>query len=58
MSVFFTDSNSELWYTEVKKLGIEYISMPYTLNGKEYGYDLGETHNFKWFFENIRLINF
>ena len=28
MSVFFTDSNSELWHTHVKKLGIEYISMP------------------------------
>ena len=57
MSVFFTDSNSELWYTEVKKLGIEYISMPYTLNGEEYGYDLGETHDFKWFFDNIRKGN-
>ncbi len=54
MSVFFTDSNSELWYTEIKKLGIEYISMPYTLCGKEYGYDLGEKHDFKWFFDSIR----
>lgn len=54
MSVFFTDSNSELWFTEVKKLGIEYISMPYTLEGKEYGYDLGETHDFDWFFGSIR----
>lgn len=54
MSVFFTDSNSELWFTEVKKLGAEYISMPYTLGDKEYGYDLGETHDFKWFFNSIR----
>ena len=54
MSVFFTDSNCELWYTEIKKLGIEYISMPYTLEGVEKGYDLGETHDFKKFYSKIR----
>lgn len=54
MSVFFTDSNCELWYTEVEKLGIKYISMPYTLEGEEHGYDLGKTHNFKNFFSKIR----
>jgi len=54
MSVFFTDSNSELWYEEVDKLGIEYISMPYTLDGVEYGYDLGKTHNFDKFYSKIR----
>lgn len=54
MSVFFTDSNSELWYTEVEKLGIEYISMPYTLEGEEFGYDLGKTHNFEKFYSKIR----
>lgn len=54
MSVFFTDSNSELWYTEVEKLGIEYISMPYTIEDVEYGYDLGKTHDFKKFYSKIR----
>ncbi len=54
MSVFFTDSNTELWYTEIEKLGIQYISMPYTLEGKEHGYDLGKTYDYKNFFSKIR----
>lgn len=54
MSVFFTDSNSELWYKEVEKLGIQYISMPYTLEGEEFFYDLGKTHDYKKFFSKIR----
>lgn len=54
MSVFFTDSNSELWHTEVEKLGIQFISMPYTLEGEEHGYDLGKTHDYKTFFSKIR----
>lgn len=54
MSVFFTDSNSELWHTQVKKLGIQYISMPYTLEGVENGYDLGETHDYKKFYSKVR----
>ena len=54
MSVFFTDSNSELWYDKVEKLGIEYISMPYTIDDKEYYYDLGKATNFKEFYGKIR----
>jgi len=54
MSVFFTDSNCELWHTEVEKLGIKYISMPYTLEGVEHGYDLGKAHNFEKFYSKIR----
>ena len=54
MSVFFTDSNSELWHTEVEKLGIEYISMPYTLEDVESGYDLGKSHNFEKFYSKLR----
>lgn len=54
MSVLFTDSNSELWYTQIKKLGMEYISMPYTLDDKEYYYDCGETYDDKAFFDAIR----
>ncbi len=54
MSVFFTDSNSELWYTVVDELGIKYISMPYMLDGKEYGYDLGKTYDADAFFSALR----
>ncbi len=54
MSVFFIDSNSELWYDKVEKLGIEYISMPYTIDDKEYYYDLGKNTNFKEFYDKIR----
>ncbi len=54
MSVFFTDSNSELSFKEVEKLGIEFISMPYTLEGVESGYDLGKNHDYKYFFNKIR----
>jgi len=54
MSVFFTDSNSELWFNKVESLGIEYISMPYTINEVEMGYDLGKNHNFKQFYDQIK----
>lgn len=36
MSRFFCDSNCELWYDKIEKLGIDYISMPYTIGGEEY----------------------
>lgn len=54
MSVFFTDSNCELWWEKQEKLGIEYISMPYTLGDTEYYYDLGKEHNFKEFFDKVK----
>ena len=54
MSVFFTDSNSELWFDKVEKLNLQFISMPYTLNDVESGYDLGKTHDFKNFFNTIK----
>ncbi len=54
MSVFFTDSNSELWFDKVEKLNLQYISMPYTLEGVEAGYDLGKTNNFNAFFAKIK----
>ena len=54
MSVFFTDSNSEMWHDKVEALGLEYISMPYTLDGIEKGYDLGKTHDFNEFYAKIR----
>ncbi len=54
MSVFFIDSNSELWYDKVEKLGIEYISMPYTLDDTEYYYDMGKNTDFKAFYDKVR----
>ncbi len=54
MSVFFTDSNCELWHDIVDKLKIEYISMPFTITGKEQFYDLGKTFDFDNFYKLIR----
>lgn len=54
MSVFLCDSNCELWHTRVKELGIDYISMPYCYNEKEYYYDLGENTDFKAFYSAVR----
>ena len=54
MSIFFCDSNSELWYERQENLGIRYISMPYTLDGKEYYYDLGKETDFADFFDQMR----
>ena len=38
MSVLFCDSNCELWFDEVERLGLKFISMPYTLEDTEYFY--------------------
>lgn len=54
MSVLVFDSNGELWYTRAKELGLDYISMPYFLDGKEYFYDLGEKTDFKEFYAKVR----
>ena len=54
MSVLLCDSNCELWYTRLKELGVEFISMPYTMDGEEYYYDLGETTDFKGFYDSVR----
>ncbi len=54
MSVFLCDSNCELWHTRIKDLGIDYISMPYCYNDKEFYYDLGEATDFKAFFSAVR----
>ncbi|MBR7140802.1 MAG: DegV family protein [Clostridia bacterium] len=54
MSVFFCDSNCELWYDKVEALGIKFISMPYTIDGQEYYYDLGKNTDNKEFFDKMR----
>ena len=50
----FCDSNCELWYTQVEKLGLNVIRMPYVLNDQEYFYDMGKEHDFKGFFDGMR----
>lgn len=50
----FCDSNCELWHTTVKELGLNLIRMPYTVDDKEYFYDMGENTDFKGFFEKMR----
>ena len=54
MYQLFCDSNCELWHTTVKELGLNLIKMPYTVDDKEYFYDMGETTDFKGFFDKMR----
>ncbi|MBR7090929.1 MAG: DegV family protein, partial [Clostridia bacterium] len=54
MSVFFCDSNCELWHTTADELGIRSISMPYAFDDQEYDYDLGKTHDFVEFYSRLR----
>lgn len=32
MSVFFTDTDCEMWFTDAEKLGMHVIGMPYTID--------------------------
>ncbi len=54
MYQLFCDSNCELWYTTVKELGLNVISMPYILEDEEYFYDMGEKTDLKGFFQKMR----
>ena len=54
MSVFYCDSNCELSYTQIDELGIKFISMPYTIDGEEYYYDLGRNTDLPAFFDKMR----
>ena len=54
MYQLFCDSNCELWHTTVKELGLNLIRMPYVIDDQEYFYDMGETHDFKGFFDKMR----
>ncbi len=54
MYQLFCDTNSELWHSAVKELGLNVIYMPYVLGTEEKLYDLGETHDFKGFFDHMR----
>ncbi|MDE6585256.1 MAG: DegV family protein [Clostridia bacterium] len=54
MSVLLCDSNCELWFTRLRELNLDYISMPYLYNGEEYSYDLGEKTDFEKFYNAVR----
>ena len=54
MSKFFCDSNCELWFDKVEALGINYISMPYTIDNEEIYYDLGKNSDNRAFFQKMR----
>ena len=54
MSVLFCDSNCELWFDEVERLGLKFISMPYTLEDTEYFYDLGKNTDFDLWYKSVR----
>lgn len=54
MSVLLCDSNGELWFSRAKELGINCIHMPYTLEDKEYYYDLGEKIDIIHFYNRVR----
>ena len=49
MSRLISDTDCELWYDRAEELGVDYIKMPYQIDGKEYFYDLGKNTDIKEF---------
>lgn len=54
MSVFFTDTDCEMWFTDAEKLGMNVIGMPYTINGQESVYDFGKNTDIEAFYNSMR----
>lgn len=54
MSVLICDADGELWFTRQEELGIDYISMPYSIDGNIYYYDLGKNTDLKKFYDDMR----
>ena len=54
MSVFFTDTDCEMFYTDSDSLGMNVIGMPYTIKGQEYVYDFGRNIDIKQFYADMR----
>ena len=52
--VFMTDSDSDLPYHLKEKYDIPVVYMPYALNGKEYFDDLGQTMDYKSYYDAMR----
>ena len=53
-SVFFTDTDCEMLYTDAESLGMNVIGMPYTIKGQEYVYDFGKNIDIKKFYKDMR----
>lgn len=53
MSVFFTDTDCEMWFTDAEELKMNVIGMPYTINGQEYVYDFGKNTDFEAFYNEM-----
>lgn len=54
MSVFFTDTDCEMNYTDAESLNMKVIGMPYTIKGQEKIYDFGKNTNIKEFYDQMR----
>jgi len=54
MSVFFTDTDCEMWFTDAEELKMNVIGMPYTINGQEHVYDFGKNTNIEEFYSEMR----
>lgn len=54
MSVLFCDTDCELWFTTAREYDIKVIEMPYTIDGVEKFYDLGENTDFAAFYKRMR----
>ena len=53
-SVFFTDTDCEMLYTDAESLGMHVIGMPYTINNQEYVYDFGKNTDIDKFYADMR----
>ncbi len=53
-SVFFTDTDCEMFYTDAEDLKMKVIGMPYTIKGEERVYDFGKNTDIKEFYELMR----
>lgn len=54
MSILICDADGELWFTRQEELGVDYISMPYSINGDVFYYDLGKNTDLKKFYNDMR----
>ena len=54
MGKIFIDTDCELWYTMLSEMDVEVFKMPYTINGQEYFYDMGENTDFDAFYKAVR----
>ncbi len=54
MSVFFTDTDCEMHYTDAENLGMQIIKMPYILKGEESYYDFGKASDIESFYKDMR----